>query len=188
MILQVPEREFQTTLAIRYNRVLLVRLLHIGIHFLYKEHSANLQRLATAIMGVCGAVLIVIATIFFPPLGVWAVAGCGMDIFINICLTILGYFPGHIHAFYLEYVYYDRKQQAREGHYPPRRAPGIYSDKVQTGGQGRRQGYGTMAPAPGAPIGGPAYDSQGYGNQGYANQGYVNQGYGNQGQGNQGYA
>ncbi|KAK4072374.1 SSCRP protein [Trichoderma simmonsii] len=146
-------------------------------------------------MGACAAVLIVIVTIFFPPLGAWAVAGCGMDLLINVCLTILGYFPGHIHAFYLEYVYYDRRQQAREGHYPPRRAPGIYSDKVQTGGQGRRQGYGTMAPPPagqpagaGAPVAGPPYDSQGYNNnQGYVNQGYVNQGYSNQGQ-NQGYA
>ncbi|RFU73540.1 plasma membrane proteolipid 3 [Trichoderma arundinaceum] len=134
-------------------------------------------------MGVCAAVCLVIVTIFFPPLGVWAVAGCGIDLFINICLTILGYFPGHIHAFYLEYVYYDRKQQAREGHYPPRRAPGIYSDKVQTGGQGYRQGYGTMAPpvAAAGPVGGQPYESQPYGNQPQGNQGYGNQGYGNQG-------
>lgn len=26
-----------------------------------------------------------------PPVGVWAVAGCGADLLINICLTILGY-------------------------------------------------------------------------------------------------
>lgn len=25
-----------------------------------------------------------------PPLGVYAIAGCGMDLFVNICLTILG--------------------------------------------------------------------------------------------------
>jgi hypothetical protein len=106
-----------------------------------------------------------------------------IDVLINICLTILGYFPGHIHAFYIEYVYYDRRQQAREGHYPPRRAPGIYSDKVQTGGLGPRPGYGTMAPpAAGVePVGGPAYDSQAYGTQGYGNQGYNAQGHVNQG-------
>lgn len=114
-----------------------------------------------------------------------------VDVFINVCLTLLGYLPGHIHAFYIEYVFYDRRQQAREGHYPPRRAPGIYSDKVQTGGQAYRQGYGTMAPpvapaaAPGAPIGGPPYESQ---SQGYGNQGYANQGYSTQAQQAQGYA
>lgn len=31
-----------------------------------------------------------------PPVGVYCVAGCGADLLINICLTILGYFPGHI--------------------------------------------------------------------------------------------
>ncbi|KAM0456274.1 hypothetical protein ACHAPV_007216 [Trichoderma viride] len=124
-----------------------------------------------------------------------------IDLVINICLTILGYLPGHIHAFYLEYVYYDRRKQAREGYAPPRRAPGIYSEKVQTGGQAFRQNYGTMAAAPPpppaaqtgpAPIGGQPYESQAYGNQpynqGYGNQGYGNQGYGNQGYGNQGYS
>ncbi|KAH8126139.1 hypothetical protein FP744_10009646 [Trichoderma asperellum] len=154
-------------------------------------------------MGVCSVICVIFITIIFPPLGVWAVAGCGMDLLINICLTLLGYLPGHIHAFYLEYVYYDRRQQAREGYAPPRHAPGIYSDKVQTGGQAFRQNYGTMAPPPPAvqsepaPIGGQPYESQaygnqpynqGYGNQGYGNQGYGNQGYGNQGYGNQGYS
>ncbi|KAI1414226.1 hypothetical protein F5Y13DRAFT_159037 [Hypoxylon sp. FL1857] len=91
-------------------------------------------------MGAVSAVLIILITILFPPIGVWAVAGCGADLLINICLTILGYFPGHIHAFYLEYVYYDRREQAREGRYAARRAPGVYSDRVQTGGYG----YGTI--------------------------------------------
>ncbi|KAM0198846.1 hypothetical protein ACHAPI_003867 [Fusarium lateritium] len=63
-----------------------------------------------------------------------------MDLFINICLTLLGFIPGHIHAFYLEYVYYDRREQAREGRLATGPAPGVYSDNVQTGGQG----YGTI--------------------------------------------
>ncbi|KAH9991088.1 hypothetical protein F4779DRAFT_632056 [Xylariaceae sp. FL0662B] len=87
-------------------------------------------------MGVVSAVLLVLITIIFPPIGVWVVAGCGADLFINICFTILGYIPGHLHAFYLEYVYYDRREQAREGRYAAHRAPGIYSDRVQTGGLG----------------------------------------------------
>ncbi|KAF2764050.1 hypothetical protein EJ03DRAFT_332198 [Teratosphaeria nubilosa] len=33
-----------------------------------------------------------------PPLGAFFVAGCGADLLINILLTILGYFPGHIHG------------------------------------------------------------------------------------------
>ena len=27
------------------------------------------------------------------------ISGCGIDLFINICLTLLGYIPGHLHAF-----------------------------------------------------------------------------------------
>ncbi|KAL7925493.1 hypothetical protein ACQKWADRAFT_284194 [Trichoderma austrokoningii] len=143
-------------------------------------------------MGVCSAICVIFITIIFPPLGVWAVAGCGMDLVVNTLLTLLGYLPGHIHAFYLEYVYYDRRHQAREGYAPPRHAPGIYSEKVQNGGQAFRPNYGTMAAAPPAAptgpatIGGQPYECQAYGNQPY-NQGYSNQGYGNPGYGNQGY-
>ncbi|KAK8100040.1 putative RIC1 protein [Apiospora kogelbergensis] len=90
--------------------------------------------------GVSG-LLVVLITIFFPPLGVFLVAGCGADVLVNICLTILGVIPGHVHAFYIEYVYYDRREQAREGRFAARRAPAVYSERVQTGGQG----YGTMA-------------------------------------------
>jgi uncharacterized membrane protein YqaE (UPF0057 family) len=36
------------------------------------------------------ALLIVLITILFPPVGVAMVSGCGADLFINICLTILG--------------------------------------------------------------------------------------------------
>ena len=89
------------------------------------------------------------------------IAGCGADLLINICLTLLGVFPGkdrslstrtethpvadcattgHIHAFYLEYVYYNKQEQARNGIYDNKPAPGVYSDNVQTGGRG----YGTM--------------------------------------------
>ncbi|KAK5007981.1 hypothetical protein LTR28_004592, partial [Elasticomyces elasticus] len=54
------------------------------------------------------------------------------------------YFPGHIHAFYLEYVYFDRQVQAREGFVPAEPAPGVYSDNIQAGGQG----YGTVNSGP----------------------------------------
>ncbi len=59
------------------------------------------------------------------------------------CCRLTGFrvIPGHLHAFYLEWVYYDRKEQARAGRYTAARAPGIYSERVQTGGGG----YGTIA-------------------------------------------
>ncbi len=52
------------------------------------------------------------------------VAGCGMDLVVNICLTLLGYIPGHIHAFYIEYIYFDRRDRARQGQLTGRDAPG----------------------------------------------------------------
>ncbi|KAL1989772.1 hypothetical protein VTN49DRAFT_6969 [Thermomyces lanuginosus] len=40
----------------------------------------------------------IIFAIILPPLGVFLERGCGVDLLINICLTILGYIPGIIHA------------------------------------------------------------------------------------------
>ncbi|KAK6849180.1 hypothetical protein PG995_013013 [Apiospora arundinis] len=95
-------------------------------------------------MSGLSGVLIVLITIFLPPVGVFMVAGCGADLLVNICLTLLGFLPGHIHAFYIEYVYFDRRDQAREGRFAAKPAPAVYSERVQTGGQG----YGTMAQGP----------------------------------------
>ncbi|SPN97610.1 probable RIC1 protein [Cephalotrichum gorgonifer] len=85
-------------------------------------------------MGILGLICIIILTLFFPPIGVFAVAGCGMDLLINVILTLLGLLPGHIHAFYILYVYYDRREQARNGIPLPTPAPGIFSQRVQSGG------------------------------------------------------
>ncbi|KAF9446583.1 UPF0057-domain-containing protein [Macrolepiota fuliginosa MF-IS2] len=72
-------------------------------------------------------VLLVIVAIIFPPAAVFITNGCGCDLLINVLLTILGYIPGHIHAFWLIY----RRMQAEErygmggfqyvgsGHYEP---------------------------------------------------------------------
>jgi len=98
---------------------------------------------------------LIIITIFLPPVGVFLVSGCGADLLINILLTILGYFPGHIHAFYIEYVYIKRRDEVRAGIYNTRPAPGVYSQKVQNGGHKTmpvepagvvpaQQGYGTV--------------------------------------------
>ncbi|KAL8873081.1 MAG: hypothetical protein Q9174_001385 [Haloplaca sp. 1 TL-2023] len=48
----------------------------------------------------------------------------------------------HIHAFYLEYVYFERRSQNQTGGIPARRAPGVYSENVNQGGGTTT--YGTM--------------------------------------------
>ncbi|CAI7591073.1 hypothetical protein N7527_009409 [Penicillium freii] len=84
--------------------------------------------------GACSTLCLIIITLFIPPLGVFMIAGCGVDFWINVLLTILGYFPGHIHAFYLEYVYYDRRDRDPLTRASQRPAPGVYSDRIQNGG------------------------------------------------------
>ncbi|KAI8638537.1 hypothetical protein BD408DRAFT_311537, partial [Parasitella parasitica] len=44
---------------------------------------------------------VIIITLIFPPLGVFLMFGCGADFCINLCLTMLGFLPGFVHAFYL---------------------------------------------------------------------------------------
>ncbi|KAF7976688.1 hypothetical protein HWV62_5832 [Athelia sp. TMB] len=48
-------------------------------------------------------VLFVLGTLF-PPLAVAARFGFGWDFFINLFLTICGYFPGHFHNFYVQNI------------------------------------------------------------------------------------
>lgn len=58
-------------------------------------------------------------------------------------LTIYSYLPGHIHAFYLEYVYYYREKMD-----PLLRAAaparGVYSERIQYGALAEG-GYGTIS-------------------------------------------
>ncbi|GKZ80622.1 hypothetical protein AnigIFM56816_004848 [Aspergillus niger] len=50
------------------------------------------------------------------------------------------YLPGHVHAFYLEYVYYANRNAGTGD--APRRAPGVYSERIQRGGH--HTTYGTI--------------------------------------------
>lgn len=68
------------------------------------------------------------------------ISGCSVDFFINILLTILGHLPGHIHAFYLEYVYY---RNSSTDPMTRKRAPGVYSQRILQGHDGRT--YGSTA-------------------------------------------
>ncbi|PYH36984.1 YqaE/Pmp3 family membrane protein [Aspergillus neoniger CBS 115656] len=101
--------------------------------------------------GTCSILCLILITLFIPPLGVFMISGCSVDLLINILLTILGwslteftlcrYLPGHIHAFYLEYVYYANRN-AGTGE-APRRAPGVYSERIQRG-RNHHTTYGTI--------------------------------------------
>jgi len=55
-------------------------------------------------------VLLIIVTILFPPVAVAFITGCSCDLLLNIVLSIFGYVPGCIHAFWLIY----KKIQAEE--------------------------------------------------------------------------
>ena len=50
------------------------------------------------------AILILIATILLPPLGVAAKHGLGKTALISLVLTLLGYIPGLIHGLYVNYA------------------------------------------------------------------------------------
>ncbi|PBP23940.1 Plasma membrane proteolipid 3 [Diplocarpon rosae] len=108
-------------------------------------------------MGACFFVILVLFTIIsefstvrilkiantvkVPPLGVLMIAGCGPDFLINIIFTLLGYFPGHVHAIYLIVVFYHRRGLRKKGVFLTNDAPMIFSHKVQSGGlayRGRR--------------------------------------------------
>src|SRR5690242_19361978 len=86
--------------------------------------------------------------------------------FLGMCIVLVipipylhltSYFPGHIHAVYVEYVYYKRRDEIRAGIYDGNLAPGVYSTKVQQGGQKNV----VVQPAPVA--GGVPPAQQGYG-------------------------
>ncbi|KAH8998107.1 hypothetical protein EDB92DRAFT_2082674 [Lactarius akahatsu] len=96
-------------------------------------------------------VCLILVAIIFPPAAAAFVTGCSCDLLINICLTLLGYLPGHIHAFWLIY----RRMKAEEiygtgryiyignGAFEP--GPGVRPIAAQTPYQ---RGYGATALGP----------------------------------------
>jgi uncharacterized membrane protein YqaE (UPF0057 family) len=57
--------------------------------------------LITIISGKKMDLLRIILAIFIPPLGVFLQVGFGIDFWINILLTLLGYIPGIVHAVWI---------------------------------------------------------------------------------------
>ena len=49
-------------------------------------------------------ILVLIATILLPPLGVALKKGLGSDFLINLILTLILYVPGLIHGIYVNYL------------------------------------------------------------------------------------
>ncbi|KAJ3006982.1 hypothetical protein HKX48_009371 [Thoreauomyces humboldtii] len=109
------------------------------------------------------ALFLVLITIVAPPVGVFMVSGCGPDLAINCLLCLLAYIPGHLHAFWLEWKYYERK----EGRGQAGPIKGVYSDRINNPGA---QSYGYQAVNSAPP---PNYGSSA-GNQQYAGQQVVN--------------
>ncbi|HBN79736.1 YqaE/Pmp3 family membrane protein [Rubinisphaera italica] len=50
---------------------------------------------------VLGDFVKLLFSILLPPVGVFFEVGLGMHFWLNIVLTLLGYFPGVIHAVYI---------------------------------------------------------------------------------------
>lgn len=59
-------------------------------------------------------VLLILVAILFPPAAVGFMTGCSCDLLVNCLLTLLGYIPGHIHAFYV--IYKRMKAEETYGH------------------------------------------------------------------------
>ncbi|KAK8869964.1 hypothetical protein IAR55_000534 [Kwoniella newhampshirensis] len=59
-------------------------------------------------------IVLILVAIIFPPAAAAIITGCSCDLLINILLTILGYLPGHIHAFWL--IYKRIKAEEMYGH------------------------------------------------------------------------
>ncbi|CAO3682182.1 unnamed protein product [Rhizopus stolonifer] len=87
-------------------------------------------------IGTCCLIFIII---LLPPLGVFFMRGCTADFWINLVLTILGYLPGHLHAFYLLVKMREQKRA-----FPDRAQP--YTGKAQVYNNGPPP-YGAVPPS-----------------------------------------
>jgi len=96
--------------------------------------------------------------ILFPPLAVWVKSGiCSADSLINICLCVLGYVPGLLHAWYIiarspERDYESIPEDAESGRItyvivqPPNGGQQRVPKNSVRPAQGANGGYGTTAP------------------------------------------
>ncbi|KAJ7039873.1 hypothetical protein C8F04DRAFT_1085183 [Mycena alexandri] len=86
-------------------------------------------------------VLLIFVAILFPPAAAAFITGCSCDLLINILLTVLGYIPGHIHAFWL--IYKKMKAEERYGQGGFRyTGNGTYAPLAQSGQPAPQAYYG----------------------------------------------
>ncbi|KAK4057435.1 hypothetical protein OIO90_001504 [Microbotryomycetes sp. JL221] len=62
-------------------------------------------------------IVLVLVAILFPPAAAFFITGCSCDLVINLLLTILGYIPGHLHAFWLIYKNAQAEERYGRGNY-----------------------------------------------------------------------
>jgi uncharacterized membrane protein YqaE (UPF0057 family) len=99
--------------------------------------------------------------ILFPPIAVWVKCGiCSADSIINICLCMLGYIPGLLHAWYIIAKFPENDYDAIPGDAETGRVTYVFvqgpngspqrvpknSVRPIVPGQGPSSGYGTTAP------------------------------------------
>ncbi|KAL7900541.1 hypothetical protein HDV63DRAFT_285666 [Trichoderma sp. SZMC 28014] len=125
-----------------------------------------------------------ILAILFPPLAVWVKRGiCSADSLINICLCILGFIPGLLHAWYIIAKYpdpayeYEAIPNDREGGrvtyvYVQPHGPHFQAPKPQ--GSSNQMNYGTASNQNSSPH--PQPQQQGVANSGEGSSNPENQG------------
>ncbi|KAM0786866.1 hypothetical protein ACM66B_002291 [Microbotryomycetes sp. NB124-2] len=62
-------------------------------------------------------IILILVAILFPPAAAFFLTGCSCDLVINICLTLLGFIPGHLHAFWLIYKNAQAEERYGAGNY-----------------------------------------------------------------------
>ncbi|GAA5942631.1 YqaE/Pmp3 family membrane protein [Sporobolomyces koalae] len=62
-------------------------------------------------------IILILVAIVFPPAAAGILTGCSCDLLINIALTLLGFIPGHIHAFWLIYKNAQAEERYGKGGY-----------------------------------------------------------------------
>ncbi|KAI6122578.1 hypothetical protein EDD17DRAFT_103461 [Pisolithus thermaeus] len=96
-------------------------------------------------------ILLIIVAIIFPPAAVAYMTGCSCDLLINVLLTILGYIPGHLHAFWLIYKRSKAENAYGRGQYRYV-GSGVYeplqggTTAAPAGGVGSKPNYGSTGP------------------------------------------
>ncbi|KAI7862639.1 hypothetical protein BDF14DRAFT_1853264 [Spinellus fusiger] len=74
-----------------------------------------------------------VVAFFCSPIAVLVKRGCGVDFLINLCLFVLGAFPGIIHGFYIVHKYNDSVEDIERGGLSYQRIPNDEPTRVSYG-------------------------------------------------------